>query len=240
MSDVQESVEQTLVAGSDIKQDMSMKDLNEGVAILEAPKINLKAPICEGIDKETLSYAIGHFPNTPDYGSLGNCCIAGHRSAIYNCVFNDIDNLEVGDSIYISKKSGEIFEYTLFDKKVVIPNNTSVLENTKDTRLTIVTCENWGKERLILTAKILSDAEKANLKSIANREKTNNVISYLVDFSSKLNTVQSSLDGNTITKSVNRALLTKCASDDLGTLADSFNAYKRNDDFCKEMFKEVK
>lgn len=239
MDSVQESVEDTLVAGSDITHDMDTKDVSEGVAILEAPKIQLKAPICDGVDKDTLSYAVGHFPNTPDYGSVGNCCVAGHRSAIYNCILNDVDNLEIGDSIFISKKTGEKFEYTLYDKKVVIPNNTSVLENTKDTRLTIVTCTNWGKERLILTAKILTDEEKVNLKSIANREKSNNVISHLVDFSSKLNSVQSLLDESTSTKSIKRTVTPILGAASSKTLAGSFDSYKRNEVMCKS-FEEMK
>lgn len=78
-----------------ISRELYKQKLLEECVILEIPDLNIKVPVMDGTDKETLSVAAGHFPDTGEVGS-GNYCIAGHNSTIYAEIFNDLDEIETG------------------------------------------------------------------------------------------------------------------------------------------------
>jgi sortase A len=55
-------------------------------------------------------------------------------------MFNRLDELEVGDGIVVETADGS-FEYTVFKKHVVEPDDLSVLnKNDRDRVLTLITC----------------------------------------------------------------------------------------------------
>lgn len=123
------------------------------IGIMVIPKINLKTPIGEGVDMETLKFAVGHFKGTAQPGQNGNFCVAGHRSYTYSEYFNRLDELKKGDEIIIRTKTGE-FTYVVTDSFVVEPTHTEVLNPTKDATLTLVTCTpvRIATHRLIIKA----------------------------------------------------------------------------------------
>lgn len=130
-------------------------EIKNAIGIMKIPKIDLKVAIGEGVDVNTLKYAVGHFPGTPYPGEKGNSAIAGHRSYTYNEYFNRLDEVVEGDQIIIKTKKGE-FTYTVYEKLVVLPEEVSVLNNTKDAELTLITCTpiRVATHRLIIKAKI--------------------------------------------------------------------------------------
>lgn len=118
------------------------KDLDmikDVIGIITIPKINLEAAICQGIEIENLKYAVGHFPGTPLPEKKGNFCIAGHRSYTYGEFFNRLDELETGDEIIVKTETNQ-YKYKVYEKKVVEPFEISVLDNTKSSIITLVTC----------------------------------------------------------------------------------------------------
>ncbi|WP_315166935.1 class D sortase [Metaclostridioides mangenotii] len=123
------------------------------VGILKIPKIDLKVAVGEGIDMKTLKYAAGHFPDSPYPGTEGNCAIAGHRSYTYNQFFNRLDEVDDGDIIIMQTKDGE-FKYEVYKKFVVLPEEVSVLNDTEDAELTLITCTpiRAATHRLIIKA----------------------------------------------------------------------------------------
>ncbi len=125
------------------------------VGIIRIPKIDLKVAIGEGVDMDTLKFAVGHFPNTAMPGETGNFCVAGHRSYTYSEYFNRLDEIDKGDEIYVKNKKGE-FKYIVYEKKVVMPSEYSVLDPTKDATLTLVTCTpiRVATHRLIIKARM--------------------------------------------------------------------------------------
>ena len=48
---------------------------------VEIPRLGIRAMMTEGVDKQTLSRAIGHVPTTARPGEPGNCALAGHRDS---------------------------------------------------------------------------------------------------------------------------------------------------------------
>lgn len=115
------------------------EDINSAIGIMKIPKIDLKVAVAEGIDDETLKYAVGHFVGTAMPGEKGNFSVAGHRSYTYSEYFNRLDELKLGDDIIVKTKNGE-FTYKVYEIKVVEPTEISVLDKTKDATVTLVTC----------------------------------------------------------------------------------------------------
>lgn len=126
------------------------------IGIISIPKIDLNVALSEGIDASVLKYAVGHFTGTPMPGDKGNFCVAGHRSYTYNQYFNRLDELEKGDKITVTTMTGE-FQYEVYESKVVEPEEISVLDNTEDEEITLVTCTpiRVATHRLIIKGKMV-------------------------------------------------------------------------------------
>lgn len=86
---------------------------------------------------------------------MGNCAIAGHRNYSFGLCFNRLNEVAVGDEITITTKEKD-YIYTVTETKVVEPEEISVLDQTKDTRLTLITCTPIyiASHRLIIIAKL--------------------------------------------------------------------------------------
>ncbi|MCT4688060.1 class D sortase [Vallitalea sp.] len=113
----------------------------KAIAIIKIDKIGIHLPIANGIDLETLKYAIGYMPESGGFGQIGNAVLAGHRSHTYGVFFNRLNELEQGDKINIITKEKE-FIYTVYDKKIVDPDDVSVMRgSTKSKVVTLITCD---------------------------------------------------------------------------------------------------
>ena len=131
------------------------EDIKAAIGIMKIPKLDLKVAVGEGIDNNTLKYAVGHFEGTAMPGEKGNFAVAGHRSYTYSDYFNRLDELNIGDDIIVMTKKGE-FTYKIYEKKVVEPTEVSVLDKTKEATVTLVTCTpiRVATHRLIIKGKL--------------------------------------------------------------------------------------
>lgn len=132
------------------------QDINGAMGIMLIPKINLKVAIGEGVDMETLKYAVGHFPYTAKPGEKGNFCVAGHRSYSYNEYFNRLDEIKIGDEVILRTIKNE-YKYKVYEIRIVEPSEVSVLDKTKDATLTLVTCTpiRVATHRLIIKGRLI-------------------------------------------------------------------------------------
>ncbi len=125
-------------------------NLGDEIGLIDIPSIGINSVIVSGTNKEQIRYYVGHFENTAMPGENGNFCIAGHSSTVYNNIFNDLDKIKINDEIKITSLKGE-FTYIVSDIFETEPTNMSVLNQDNDLKeLTIVTCTNQGKDRLIV------------------------------------------------------------------------------------------
>ena len=129
------------------------KEVNNAIAMMVIPKINVTAAVAEGSDMDTLKSAVGHFEGTALPGEKGNFAVAGHRNYTYSEYFKRADELENGDEIIVRNKKGE-FKYKVTGKKIVEPEDVEVLDPTEDATLTIVTCTPGATKRLIVNGKL--------------------------------------------------------------------------------------
>ena len=135
--------------------DKAPDEISGTIGIIRIPKIDLKVAVGEGVDMETLKYAVGHFPETAMAGEKGNFCVAGHRSYTYSEYFNRLDEVNKGDEIYVKTEKGE-FKYVVYQIEVVEPSEYSVLDKTNDATMTLVTCTpiRVATHRLIIKARL--------------------------------------------------------------------------------------
>lgn len=133
------------------------------IGILSIPKIDLKTAVLEGVNNNTLRYAVGHYENTPLPNEEGNFCIVGHRSYSYGEFFNRLNEMEIGDGIYM-ESSGITYTYKVADILLVNPEDTWVLDSTEDSMITLITCTpiRIGSHRLIIKG-ILEDTTESKM-----------------------------------------------------------------------------
>jgi len=110
------------------------------LGVIQIDKIKVNLPIVEGVSSSNLKAGIGHIPGTASIGQPGNCALAGHRSYTFGRFFNRLDELEIGD-VFILKTKDREYKYKVFEKKVVLPSDVSVLKgNKKENIATLITC----------------------------------------------------------------------------------------------------
>ncbi len=127
--------------------------------------INVKAPIIfesqnnEGVFLQDLQNGVVHYPDTAIPGQEGNVAIFGHSSGQwwapgnYKFVFTLLDKVKIGDKIFIDYH-GTRYIYRVYDSFVVAPTNLSVLNQSSNHMLTLITCTPVGTsaKRLIIRA----------------------------------------------------------------------------------------
>ena len=110
---------------------------------IQIPKINLDAHIKEGITNSVLLSSIGHFEQTSKW--QGNVALAAHNRG-YQCnFFQNIKDLQIGDEIiYTTANNKKVYKVQI--NKIILETDWSYLQNTKDNRITLITCEENRKE----------------------------------------------------------------------------------------------
>lgn len=134
---------------------------------LQIPKINLDAIIVEGTRQRQLAVAPGHITGTTAPGDSGNSVITAHRDTFFRHIYE----LQRGDTILVHRK-GKTFTFEVTGKKIVEPDDVSVIGPAKDARLTLITCYPTyyigpAPERLVVFSKLAnSDSVGANSTAV--------------------------------------------------------------------------
>ncbi|MBP5659730.1 MAG: sortase [Lachnospiraceae bacterium] len=71
------------------------------LCILRIPCIDSENPVREGVSGGVLADSLGHEPETSMVGDKGNCVIAGHRNYTFGQYFNRLNEVSLGDMIYV-------------------------------------------------------------------------------------------------------------------------------------------
>lgn len=129
------------------------------IGIVKIPKINIEYPILEigDIDPENakkpmkLSIIKYWGENVNDYGNLS---IAGHNNRD-GTMFGKTKKLKIGDIVELTDLKGQTIQYSIYDIFVTDPNDVNILlaKDELVREVTLITCTNGNKQRLILKAK---------------------------------------------------------------------------------------
>jgi sortase A len=106
------------------------------VARLAVPRLGVEQLVLEGASGRTLAFGPGHLSGTPLPGAPGNAVISGHRDTH----FAYLRRLRVGDRILVESRDGRCRGYVVEGARVVDRTEVAIAGDTRDTRLTLVTC----------------------------------------------------------------------------------------------------
>ena len=144
-------------------------------------KINVKAPVLfdqtvvnESNFLKALQHGVVHYPNTAVPGQAGNIVIFGHSSGQwwakgdYKFIFTLLDKLKFDDKIFVDYK-GLRYVYRVNNIRTVLPTDLSVLNQSSNHTLTLITCTPVGSsaKRLIIEAQQLVPTVERNTKATA-------------------------------------------------------------------------
>ena len=123
------------------------------IGTIQISKINIEYPILIETNEDSLEKSITRVGNGK-VNEIGNLTLSGHNY-LDGSMFGKIDKLEKDDEIYILDLYGNKQKYKVFDKYITNPNDVSVLESieTGKKEVTLVTCTNGNKNRLIIKAR---------------------------------------------------------------------------------------
>ena len=157
------------------------KNLEKKIVI---PKIGVDAPIVEPAslsDKDilkALENGVVHYSNTAKSGEQGNVFLTGHSSnyrwakGSYNYVFSLLNKLTNGDEIIVYY-DGTKYVYRVFEVVVVSSKDVSVLNQTEDSIVSVMTCDPPGtawKRRVVRAKQTEPDPSKNKIPEARAQE----------------------------------------------------------------------
>jgi sortase A len=134
---------------------------DDGLTRLSIPKINLRAVVVEGTSHRALLLGPGHIAETAEPGESGNAVITAHRDTFFRHIYE----LNKGDTVEVQRR-GKVYKYEVTGKKVVDPSDVSVIQPSRENRLTLITCYPTyyigpAPERLVIFSRLAEDGGRA-------------------------------------------------------------------------------
>ncbi|PIS41109.1 MAG: hypothetical protein COT25_04900 [Candidatus Kerfeldbacteria bacterium CG08_land_8_20_14_0_20_42_7] len=142
-----------------IEQPSGAQHVSNDTPHLVIDKIGVNIPLVEGSNAYALEKGAWHLPGTANPDQIGNMIVTGHRYKYRppsSKTFYLLDKLNVGDTFIVYWNGGE-YRYRI-DKKEVRPgNDLSILTDTFDRRVTLITCDPLfsTKNRLVVSGRLL-------------------------------------------------------------------------------------
>lgn len=116
-------------------------------------KIGIEYPIIEYVNADALWKSICKISNNNIDGT-GNLCLAGHNMRNLS-MFGNLKKVTYGDIIKITDLYGRVYVYEVYEKKYIDPNQIEVLEDTDESIVTLITCNNSSDKRLIVKGMLI-------------------------------------------------------------------------------------
>lgn len=133
--------------------DTQEETFNGLFGIIEIPKINLYYPVFSSLTEDLLKISPCKFYGE-NLNTNGNICIAGHNYD-NSLFFSRISTLSTNDEIFIFDNNGTKYIYNVYDIYEVAESDLSPILNYNENEktLTLVTCNNFTSNRIIVRAK---------------------------------------------------------------------------------------
>ncbi|MBO5033771.1 MAG: class D sortase [Lachnospiraceae bacterium] len=149
------------------EEDAAALSKEEVIGLIEIEALDIKYAVLEGAGSYELSCGIGHISDTAGIGEVGNCVLAGHNGSRHGTYFTNLKTLKEGDVIKLTDKKGNQYFYVAESMKVVGPYDNSVKDQGDAVELTLLTCENSGTMRLVVSCTLSEVKQSQNEKEAA-------------------------------------------------------------------------
>ena len=122
---------------------------------IHIPSINVHLPIVPAVaDKnkwETTEKGVSYLLSTPLPGDKGNSVMYGHN---WTSLLKNLPQVRTGERVYVIMKDGTKREFKIEYTATVNADQTYIIDNTPDTRITIYTCVGFlDSKRFVVVAK---------------------------------------------------------------------------------------
>ena len=150
-----DSIEESIKSTDIILDTKLLEELNTTLSI---DNVLIEGRVFQGTSSQAMDSGFWHFPISKYPGQKGNAVIIGHRFLNLppaKDTFFNLDKVKIGDEIVLKHDEGE-WKYIVTEIKIVDENDISVVKDTDDYRLTLITCTPlWTSEkRLVVIAKL--------------------------------------------------------------------------------------
>lgn len=119
---------------------------NEVVGVLSIPKIHIEMPLYLGATWNHMALGFAQLSQTsmPIGGENTNCVIAGHRGWAGMKYLRDVEEIQIGDSVFL-QNLWQTMEYRVAEIKIVLPQDREsiIIQEGRDL-LTLLTCHPYG------------------------------------------------------------------------------------------------
>ncbi len=132
------------------KTQVQEMDENQYFGKIRIPKINLEYSVFRQCNDALLKLLPCKFFGV-DLGEKGNICIVGHNYKDTR-FFSELNQLKKGDKIYLSDLNGQEYEYVVYEKYKVNPEDMECLKPNRMYDLTLITCDDSNQKRWIVKA----------------------------------------------------------------------------------------
>jgi len=106
------------------------------VARLRVPAHGVELIVLAGATGRTLAFGPGHLAGSAGVGASGNTVLSGHRDTH----FRFLRDLRPGEEVSLESHEGDSHVYRVAALEIVDENDVSVLAESADSTLTLVTC----------------------------------------------------------------------------------------------------
>lgn len=119
---------------------------------IEIPSVGIKYPVVE-FNYDTLKYNVCNISKTPINGT-SNLCLAGHNTS-NGSLFGKLKRVKNGDIIEVTNIYGKRYTYIIYSITAVNPEDNSLLAPTEKPIVSLITCTNGDRQRLIVQGQLL-------------------------------------------------------------------------------------
>jgi len=146
-----ESFSSEAVVTSQFSQEKNKLPVIAGIAI---PSVDINLPIFKGLSNENLLYGAGTLSPEQQMGK-GNYALASHRMNDPKLLFTPLEQVSVGDKIYLTDLTHVYVYQTTSKKRVSYTDTSSLDEKPKSPTVTLITCgEMNGPTRIVVQGEL--------------------------------------------------------------------------------------
>lgn len=123
-------------------------------------KLNINLPIITSEIKngkwEVNNSGVSYLLSSPIPGNKGNSVMYGHN---WSNLLGKLINIKIGDEIIIKYEDESVKKFKVILIQEVNPSDTSILNNTNDSRITLYTCSGFlDSKRFVVVANLVQQA----------------------------------------------------------------------------------
>lgn len=124
-------------------------------SILNIPVLDLSYPVLSEQSEELLKISLNKYWG-PAPNEVGNYCIVGHNYRSGK-MFGNLSKIKNGDKVELTDATGRTLTYSVYNKFIVEPTDTDCTSQITNgyKELTLITCTNQGKQRLVVKCRAI-------------------------------------------------------------------------------------